>query len=774
MGNSVTEINYNNNKLLLTSLSETDHIFKHLKITGNFYELKLLEKVKSLNLKGTYVDVGSNIGNHTIFFSKFCNSDKVVSIEMNYMIFNVLEENIKNLNTDNVITINAAVGERPKKVVVSDIDMTNIGMTKIVGDGGDVVVNSLDILLNDFEDINLIKIDVEGYESNVLEGAKKIILKYNPIIIAELRNDEEFNNFERIANELGYSTDKVNYASTPTYFWYKKEVKYDFVYIIPTYERYEKIKNLIENILESHTNTLIIIINDGSKDDRYLDLKNLNKNIIYLENTNNNGKEKYWVTVNKLLDEMSKYKFKYGVMLADDFKLINGYFEKLKTIINENEIVRLFTQKGIGETNWGYLNWVDGAFCAPHSFFKKINFELHPINSTGKMNSSGVGCQMTRRLNNLNYKVKNYGSLVEHTGNDDSKMHPIFRKTQPLISNFDINEKILTIIIPTYKNTSYLQECLDSVLLSVKNLDCEIIVGIDGCKETLNYIKTKKFDNRIRFYFFEKNVGPYIIKNSLCSISNSEIILFFDSDDIMNENMVADMLELHKTKDIVKPKYYDFIDNVNNHKKITYYGEGVFSIKKEVFMSMNGFEPWRCEADSNFSNRVYKNGLSLGFTKNNCFFRRLHSNSLTQSPETGYDSKIRKDYRILSFKNNGELKLPSLVTEIFTEIKVEIIVNDKISKDIEIIHSKSDLIKKSIKESLNKRKEINYNKVNSIINTEPVKQDVRIVSEKKPIDREKLIEIKKDSIRKTIEKVIPSRPNRRNNLPNIFSGKKNL
>ena len=122
----------------------------------------------------------------------------------------------------------------------------------------------------------------------------------------------------------------------------------------------------------------------------------------------------------------------------------------------------------------------------------------------------------------------------------------------------------------------------------------------------------------------------------------------------------------------------------------------------------------------------------------------------------------------------GDVKDVAIRTSIHAGLVAEIIVNDKISKDIEIIHSKSDLIKKSIKESLNKRKEINYNKVNSIINTEPVKQDVRIVSEKKPIDREKLIEIKKDSIRKTIEKVIPSRPNRRNNLPNIFSGKKNL
>ena len=218
-----TEINYNGIRLSLSGLFDSDHIFKHLNIVGNFYELKLLEKVKSLNLNGTYVDVGANIGNHTTFFSKFCNSDKVISIELDSKIYNVLEHNINTLELSNVTPINIGVGEKYKHVSISDIDKTNVGMTKITGDGGDIVVNTLDNILSDVDNITLMKFDVEGYETNALIGAKNIIKKHSPVIIAELRNDEEFIQFEEIAKELGYITDKINYASTPTYFWCKDE-----------------------------------------------------------------------------------------------------------------------------------------------------------------------------------------------------------------------------------------------------------------------------------------------------------------------------------------------------------------------------------------------------------------------------------------------------------------------------------------------------------------------------------------------------------------------
>jgi predicted RNA methylase len=62
-----------------------------------FYEIELLEKIKSLNLQGLYVDVGSHHGNHSIYFDKFCNSDKVISIEGNPFNFEYLKKNI-NIN----------------------------------------------------------------------------------------------------------------------------------------------------------------------------------------------------------------------------------------------------------------------------------------------------------------------------------------------------------------------------------------------------------------------------------------------------------------------------------------------------------------------------------------------------------------------------------------------------------------------------------------------------------------------------------------------------
>jgi protein O-GlcNAc transferase len=219
-----TTIKYNNTNIIFEGLFDSDHIYRHLNITNNFYELKLLEKIKSLNLKGTYVDVGANIGNHTLFFSKFCPSDKVVSIELSQNIFNTLKRNVtENNNLQNVEVINVGVGEKYKTVTISDMDVTNVGMTKITGDGGDIIVDTLDNLLQNESNISIIKLDVEGYEKNALIGAKEIIKKHSPIIIAELKDDKEFNEFKEIADEIGYETDKVNYASTPTYIWVKKK-----------------------------------------------------------------------------------------------------------------------------------------------------------------------------------------------------------------------------------------------------------------------------------------------------------------------------------------------------------------------------------------------------------------------------------------------------------------------------------------------------------------------------------------------------------------------
>ena len=44
---------------------------------------------------------------------------------------------------------------------------------------------------------------------------------------------------------------------------------------------------------------------------------------------------------------------------------------------------------------------------------------------------------------------------------------------------------MITIITTAFNNTEYIEECLDSILTSAKNLEFEVLVGVDNCEKTL-------------------------------------------------------------------------------------------------------------------------------------------------------------------------------------------------------------------------------------------------------------------------------------------------
>jgi len=200
--------------LYIRGLYTTDHIYKHILFTKNFYELKLLNEISKMGLSGTYIDIGANIGNHSLFFSKYCNSKNVYSFEIDENIFNVLKTNIIKNNL-NIKAFNIGIGECEKFVNISHIDPNNTGITKIIDEVGDIKVIPLDNM--DINDVTLIKIDVEGYELNVLKGCVKTIEKYKPVLVVELQTIELFNEFNDLVKEYGYFSDVVNYSSTPTY-----------------------------------------------------------------------------------------------------------------------------------------------------------------------------------------------------------------------------------------------------------------------------------------------------------------------------------------------------------------------------------------------------------------------------------------------------------------------------------------------------------------------------------------------------------------------------
>jgi len=314
------------------------------------------------------------------------------------------------------------------------------------------------------------------------------------------------------------------------------------------------------------------------------------------------------------------------------------------------------------------------------------------------------------------------------------------------ISNFNIkvNQKInISLIIPAFKNPTMLSECLNSIR---GYSDCEILVGIDGCEETLEYVKKNKYNENIRFFYFDKNNGPYIVRNSLAKISNSDILLFFDSDDIMKENMISDILGRMSSNDFVKPMYSDFT-NTPNYKitRSNTYGEGVFAIKKDLFLSMNGFEPWPVAADSDFMGRLYKNNKKFSYTNDVVFYRRVHPNSLTQRKDTGLSSPLRGKYHTMSKRKSNFGPLQELTIAQFTEVYTNKIYNTDVTiqlppkkdiSDIVLVHPKT-IDYGRINEIITKRPDQNKNLPNQ--KPEPQKP---IVAQNKPVSRNIINETK--------------------------------
>jgi FkbM family methyltransferase len=144
--------------------------------------------------KGEAIDIGANIGNHTLYFSeRFL---YVNAFEINPRTYELLDFNTRKIN--NISTFMLGLSDKNEFVRFRQ-DNLNVGHGKIVDDSEDnkynleFMVNTLDSQDLQLTNLKLIKIDVEGHEFNVLKGAISTIQKFKPVILFEL-SIEDFKN----------------------------------------------------------------------------------------------------------------------------------------------------------------------------------------------------------------------------------------------------------------------------------------------------------------------------------------------------------------------------------------------------------------------------------------------------------------------------------------------------------------------------------------------------------------------------------------------------
>jgi len=210
---------YNNTKYQIHPVFEGEHIYRRIIRSTTFYEIGLLQYIRSLKLKGIYIDVGANMGNHSIFFINECECIKLHCFEPHPDTYNTLLYNIQlnNYKQTDIELHNCALGDNDCLVNLH-INTKNSGDCKIISENGNIKCLRLDNCISD-NGICLIKIDAQGYELKILHGAAKLIEKNHPVLICETDTEKEFEEIDSYLHSLGYSTDKIKLAGSPTYMW---------------------------------------------------------------------------------------------------------------------------------------------------------------------------------------------------------------------------------------------------------------------------------------------------------------------------------------------------------------------------------------------------------------------------------------------------------------------------------------------------------------------------------------------------------------------------
>lgn len=191
-------------------LDHGDHISERIRKDRTFYELDLLEDVFSRDVKGTAIDVGAHIGNHSLWFAGICGFD-VVALEPNPTSFVSLSANFSR-NAIRARAVNIAAGEKRGRGTLQELRPGNSGMTEVVPGEGDVRITPIDRL--GCQNVGLIKVDTEGAELDVLRGAFETIARDRPLIYVETTDNlEKVDGFLSLFDYRRFG----QFCKTPTY-----------------------------------------------------------------------------------------------------------------------------------------------------------------------------------------------------------------------------------------------------------------------------------------------------------------------------------------------------------------------------------------------------------------------------------------------------------------------------------------------------------------------------------------------------------------------------
>lgn len=191
----------------------TDYIQSVIRRSKDYFERTNLDYVCKSWKQGSIgkaiqenvvLDIGANIGNHTLYYANEIGTRTIHCFEPIADTFRILKRNIElNKLSNRVHLHNIAVGRSNGHAEIKEYDKKNIGGTSVKeSNTGSIKLMTIDSL--DIKDkIGFVKIDVEGFELEVLYGMKETLKRDKPYIACEIRN-HNLDEATTFLQEFGY------------------------------------------------------------------------------------------------------------------------------------------------------------------------------------------------------------------------------------------------------------------------------------------------------------------------------------------------------------------------------------------------------------------------------------------------------------------------------------------------------------------------------------------------------------------------------------------
>jgi len=157
----------------------------------NVYEKSESKFLKTICFEGMNVlDIGANIGFYTAIFSQFAKEKGVVvAIEPDEESYKYLSQSINSFTYKNVLSFKVAASDTKQKLPLY-ISKENRGDNRLYSidqERNSIMVNCLTVdellITNEIKNLDLIKIDVQGYEPKVLKGMRDIVNSSKTLIL---------------------------------------------------------------------------------------------------------------------------------------------------------------------------------------------------------------------------------------------------------------------------------------------------------------------------------------------------------------------------------------------------------------------------------------------------------------------------------------------------------------------------------------------------------------------------------------------------------------